>query len=35
MKTISLKQAMEANPGVDWNRLKVGQKIVIPRPESQ
>jgi LysM repeat protein len=35
MKTISVKQAMEANPGVDWNRLRVGQKIVIPRPQSQ
>ncbi|HEX4119313.1 MAG TPA: LysM peptidoglycan-binding domain-containing protein [Verrucomicrobiae bacterium] len=33
MKTISLKQAMEANPSVDWNRLRVGQKIVIPQPE--
>jgi predicted RNase H-like nuclease (RuvC/YqgF family) len=35
MKTISLKQAMDANPDVDWNRLRVGQKIVIPRPQSQ
>ncbi|MGP8235720.1 MAG: hypothetical protein ACLQVW_09945 [Limisphaerales bacterium] len=33
MKPITLRQAMEANPGVDWGRLKVGQKIVIPRPE--
>jgi exonuclease VII large subunit len=33
MKTISLRQAMDANPSVDWNRLRVGQKIVIPRPE--
>ncbi len=32
MKTISLKQARDANPNVDWNRLRVGQKIVIPRP---
>ena len=32
MKTITLKQAMDANPGVDWTRLKVGQKILIPRP---
>jgi LysM repeat protein len=32
MKTITLKQAKEANPNVDWNRLRVGQKIVIPRP---
>jgi LysM repeat protein len=33
LKSITLKQAKEANPGVDWDRLKVGQKIVIPRPE--
>jgi peptidoglycan hydrolase CwlO-like protein len=33
MKTITLKQAKEANPNVDWNRLRVGQKIVIPRPD--
>ena len=33
VKTISLRQAMEANPNVDWARLKVGQKIVIPRPD--
>jgi|GEM_PF-719474 len=32
MKTISLRQAREANPKVDWNRLFVGQKIIIPRP---
>ncbi len=32
MKTISLRQAREANPKVDWNRLLVGQKIIIPRP---
>jgi predicted RNase H-like nuclease (RuvC/YqgF family) len=35
MKTITLKQAMDANHDVEWNRLKVGQKIIIPRPESQ
>jgi TolA-binding protein len=34
MKTISLRQAMDANPSVDWNRLKVGQKIIIPRPDA-
>jgi hypothetical protein len=34
LKTITLKQAEEANPDVDWNRLHVGQKIVIPRPAS-
>lgn len=32
MKTITLRQAREANPKVDWNRLLVGQKIIIPRP---
>jgi TolA-binding protein len=32
MKTITWKQAEEANPTVNWNRLKVGQVIVIPRP---
>ncbi len=32
LKPITLKQAEEANPDVDWNRLKVGQKIIIPRP---
>jgi prefoldin subunit 5 len=35
LKTISLKQAMDANPAVDWNRLRVGQKIVIPQPQPQ
>jgi LysM repeat protein/cell division protein FtsB len=34
MKTITLKQVMEANPGLDWNRLRVGQKLTIPKPES-
>lgn len=33
LKPITLRQAMEANPSIDWNRLKVGQKIVIPRPD--
>jgi hypothetical protein len=32
LKPITMKQAKDANPNVDWNRLKVGQKIVIPRP---
>jgi peptidoglycan hydrolase CwlO-like protein len=35
LKTINLKQAREANPNVDWDRLRVGQKIIIPRPEGQ
>jgi hypothetical protein len=33
LKTITLRQAKEANPNVDWNRLRVGQKIVIPKPD--
>jgi LysM repeat protein len=33
LKTISMKQVMEANPGLDWNRLHVGQKITIPKPQ--
>jgi LysM repeat protein len=33
MKTITLKEVMEANPGLDWNRLHVGQKITVPKPE--
>jgi len=32
LKPITLKQAREANPTVDWGKLRVGQKIVIPRP---
>ena len=35
LRTISLKQAMDANPSVDWARLRVGQKIIIPQPPSQ
>jgi predicted RNase H-like nuclease (RuvC/YqgF family) len=35
LKTITLKQAMEANPNVKWDHLLVGQKIVIPKPEGQ
>lgn len=35
LKTITVKQAMEANPNVKWDRLRVGQKIVIPKPEAQ
>jgi TolA-binding protein len=33
LKTITLRQAMEANPSVNWARLRVGQKIIIPRPD--
>ena len=32
MKTITRRQAMAANPNVDWTRLKVGQVITIPAP---
>jgi TolA-binding protein len=35
LKPISLKQVQEANPNVDSTRLRVGQKIIIPRPEPQ
>jgi len=35
-KPITFKQAKEANPNIeDWDRLRVGQKIIIPRPEGQ
>jgi len=33
MKPITLKQAREANPNVNFDKLRVGQKIIIPRPE--
>jgi LysM repeat protein len=32
MKTVTLKQVMDANPTVNWNKLQVGKKIVIPKP---
>ena len=32
IKTITPRQVEDANPGVNWSRLQVGQKIVIPRP---
>jgi Skp family chaperone for outer membrane proteins len=34
-KTITLKEAMDANPNVDWTRLRIGQKINIPHPAGQ
>jgi nucleoid-associated protein YgaU len=35
-KPITFKQTKEANPSIeDWDRLRVGQKIIIPRPEGQ
>ena len=33
LKAISSRQVREANPNVDWNRLRVGQKIVVPMPD--
>jgi TolA-binding protein len=35
LKTITRKQTREANPNVDWSRLRVGQKIIIPRPDAE
>lgn len=32
MKTVTMNQVINANPSVNWNRLKIGQKIVIPAP---
>jgi Tfp pilus assembly protein FimV len=32
LKAITLKQTREANPNVNWDKLRVGQKIVVPRP---
>jgi peptidoglycan hydrolase CwlO-like protein len=32
MKPITRKQTREANPAVNWDRLRVGQKVIIPRP---
>jgi len=29
---VTSKQIMEANPGVNWTRLKIGQKLFIPEP---
>jgi len=30
---VTSRSIMNANPTVDWNRLKIGQKIVIPKPK--
>ncbi len=30
---VTSKQIMDANPGVNWNKLKIGQKIFIPEPK--
>ncbi len=32
MKTLTTTQVENANPNVSWNKLKIGQKIVIPMP---
>lgn len=32
MKTLTQKQVSDANPNVNWNRLRIGQKIFIPAP---
>jgi myosin heavy subunit len=29
---VTQKQVIEANPNVNWNRLRIGQKIFIPAP---
>jgi TolA-binding protein len=30
---VTRKAVMDANPTVDWNRLRIGQKIFIPKPK--
>ena len=30
---ITLRQLLEANPSVNWNKLKIGQKIFVPMPD--
>jgi TolA-binding protein len=30
---VTKKSIMDANPTVDWSRLKIGQKIFIPKPK--
>ena len=32
MKAISMKDVMDANPKVVWNRVQIGQKIFVPAP---
>jgi TolA-binding protein len=34
-KSITSRQVREANPNVDWGRLRVNQKIVIPKPAGE
>ena len=33
MKKLTQKQVMDANPGVNWSKLKINQKIFIPAPQ--
>lgn len=33
MKTVTMSQVMNANPAVNWNKLRIGQKIIIPATE--
>ena len=35
MKTITQKQVIDANPNVNWNKLKIGQKIFVPAPSEK
>jgi LysM repeat protein len=30
---VTMKMVRDANPNVDWNRLRIGQKIFIPKPK--
>ena len=30
---ITLRQLMEANPSINWNKLKIGQKVFVPIPD--
>jgi len=30
---VTTKAIKNANPNVDWNRLRIGQKIFIPKPK--
>ncbi len=32
MKTITSRQVMAANPNVKWDKLRSGQKVIIPKP---
>jgi hypothetical protein len=30
---VTSKSIMDANPTVNWNKLRIGQKIFIPKPK--